>query len=72
MKVKDVEKSIKKLRKQGYADEQIAKSFINLYVTDQVNYEQCKALLNVLNFHFNEEIDKLSDENRKSILKQML
>ena len=72
MTTKDIEKPIETLRKQGYSDEQIAHSFINLYLTEKVNYEQCKALLNVLNYHLNEELDKMNDKKRKATLVKML
>lgn len=72
MTTKDIEKTIETLRKQGYSDEQITHSFINLYLTEKVNYEQCKALLNVLNYHLNEELDKMNDKKRKATLVKML
>lgn len=72
MTTKDIEKTIETLGIQGYSDEQIVHSFINLYLTEKVNYEQCKALLNVLNYHLNEELDKMNDKKRKATLVKML
>lgn len=72
MTVEDAKKVVNNLRKSGYSDKQIAKSFVNLFVTGKITIEGCNGLLNVLGYSIPEEVLSASYETQLVVAKQML
>jgi len=72
MTVNDIYKVIEGLRNSGYTDKDIARSFVNLFVTDKITIEQCNAMISLLGFHMPEEIMNATADLQKRYLIEFL
>ena len=59
------------LRANGLTDEQIQITFLLMYRNKKISYIELKLFLAKINCSVNEEMDELSDDERRSILDEM-
>ena len=72
MTIKEVEAVIEQLRGSGLDDKAISYSFIQMFLHDQIDYNALIALLAVLGYHIDVDINELSREKQKSELLKLL
>lgn len=66
MTLQELDKVIEQLRKSGASDEQIINSFTNLYVNDQINYDELNGMVNYMGYHLDAKLDDMPDKKRKA------
>ena len=60
------------LRQNGYDNNQIAYSILNLYVTNGISFDDCINLLEEIDLAFPDEILDMSEEERIEAVLEML
>ena len=60
------------LRQNGYDNNQIAESILNLYVTNGISFDDCVKLLEEIDLAFPDEIFEMSEEERIEAVLEML
>ena len=71
MTPEDIKNVIESLKRQGLTEEMIAKCFVNLFIEDKINIEQCDAMLSFLGYHIPDEVKAASPKTQKKIAKQL-
>ena len=68
----NINEIINVLRQNGYYNNQIAESILNLYVTNGISFDDCVKLLEEIDLAFPDEIFDMSDEEKIEAVLEML
>ena len=71
MTLKDLNELINNLKANGLTDNQMQITFLLMYRNDKISYSELKLLLAKINYSIDEEIDNLSEEERKEMVNEM-
>lgn len=71
MTINELNQMIVNLKENGLTEKQMQITFLLMYSNGKINYTELKLFLAKTNCTIDEEMDNLSDEERKSILKDM-
>lgn len=71
MTLKDLNELISNLKANGLTDNQMQITFLLMYRNDKITYSDLKLLLAKINYSIEEEIDNLSEEERKQMINDM-
>lgn len=62
----DVREAIDRLKKEGWTDDRILKSFYAMYQDDRIDLDELRGLCKVLGYEFTDEFEQMSDEDKKT------
>ena len=68
----NINEIINVLRQNGYDNNQIAESILNLYVTNGISFYDCVKLLEEIDLAFPDEIFDMSEEEKIEAVLEML
>lgn len=71
MSIEEARESIEKLRKKNYSDEDIVISFCLMFIDDKISYQALDALVNLMDYSFNEYVTNLTNEEKKVFFKNL-
>ena len=71
MTLKELNELITNLKLNGMNDKQMQYTFLLMYANNKISYEELKLFLAKINSFIDEELDNLSDEERKEMIKNM-
>ena len=71
MTLNELNELITNLKLNGMNDKQMQYTFLLMYANNKISYEELKLLLAKINSFIDEELDSLSDEERKEMIKNM-
>lgn len=71
MTLNELNELITNLKLNGMNDKQMQYTFLLMYANNKISYEELKLFLAKINSFIDEELDSLSDEERKEIIKNM-
>jgi hypothetical protein len=71
MTLNELNKLITNLKLNGMNDKQMQYTFLLMYANNKISYEELKLFLAKINSFIDEELDSLSDEERKEMIKNM-
>lgn len=71
MTFNELNEMVVNLRANGLTDEQMQITFLLMYRNQKINYTELKLFLAKINCSIDEEMDNLSDEERRKILDEM-
>ena len=71
MTLKDLNELINNLKANGLTDNQMQITFLLMYRNNKISYSELKLLLAKINYSIEEEIDNLTEEERKEIVNEM-
>ena len=71
MTLNELNELITNLKLNGMNDKQIQYTFLLMYANNKISYEELKLFLAKINSFIDEELDSLSDEERKEMIKNM-
>ena len=71
MTLKDLNELISNLKANGLTNNQMQITFLLMYRNDKITYSDLKLLLAKINYSIEEEIDNLSEEERKQMINDM-
>lgn len=66
MTEKEVRKAIDKLRKQGWTDDDILKSFYVMYQEGKIVLDELRGLCKVIGYEFTDEFEQMSEADKKT------
>ena len=71
MTLNELNELITNLKLNGMNDKQMQYTFLLMYANNKISYEELKLFLAKINSFIDEELDSLSDEERKAMIKNM-
>ena len=71
MPLNELNELITNLKLNGMNDKQMQYTFLLMYANNKISYEELKLFLAKINSFIDEELDSLSDEERKEMIKNM-
>lgn len=71
MTLNELNELITNLKLNGMNDKQMQYTFLLMYANNKISYEELKLFLAKINSFIDEELDNLSDEERKEMIKNM-
>ena len=71
MTLNELNELITNLKLNGMNDKQMQYTFLLMYANNKISYEELKLFLAKINSFIDEELDSLSDEERKTMIKNM-
>ena len=71
MTLKDLNELINNLKANGLTDNQMQITFLLMYRNNKISYSELKLLLAKINYSIDEEIDNLTEEERKEMVNEM-
>ena len=71
MTLSELNELVNNLKLNGLNDKQMQYTFLLMYANNKISYEELKLFLAKINSFIDEELDSLSDEERKEIIKNM-
>ena len=71
MTLNELNELITNLKLNGMNDKQMQYTFLLMYANNKISYEELKLFLAKINSFIDEELDILSDEERKEMIKNM-
>lgn len=71
MTLNELNELIANLKLNGMNDKQMQYTFLLMYANNKISYEELKLFLAKINSFIDEELDSLSDEERKEMIKNM-
>ena len=71
MTLNELNELITNLKLNGMNDKQMQYTFLLMYANNKISYEELKLFLAKINSFIDEELDSLSDEERKVMIKNM-
>ena len=71
MTLNELNELITNLKLNGMNDKQMQYTFLLMYANNKISYEELKLFLAKINSFIDEELDSLSDEERKEMIKNM-
>ena len=71
MTLNELNELITNLKLNGMNDKQMQYTFLLMYANNTISYEELKLFLAKINSFIDEELDSLSDEERKEMIKNM-
>ena len=72
MTLNELNELITHLKLNGMNDKQMQYTFLLMYANNKISYEELKLFLAKINSFIDEELDSLSDEERKEMIKNMI
>lgn len=72
MTYEEVELVIDNLREEGVSDYEIARAFLAMYYNDQLNFEQAREMIRILEYDVHPDLIYSEDEERKKLTAQYL
>jgi len=66
MTVKEGEKMIEELKKDGWNEEEIVAGFYQLFIEDEININELEDLVSLVGYELTEEFKKMSPEDQKT------
>ena len=71
MNLVELNQMIDNLKANGLNDKQMQYTFLLMYANNKISYDELKLFLAKINSFIDEELDSLSDEERKVMIKNM-
>lgn len=71
MTLNELNELIKNLKLNGLNDKQMQYTFLLMYANNKITYDELKLFLAKINSFIDEELDSLSDNERKEMIKNM-
>ena len=71
MTLNELNELITNLKLNGMNDKQMQYTFLLMYANNKISYEELKLFLAKINSFIDEELDNLSGEERKEMIKNM-
>ena len=71
MTLNELNALVTNLKLNGMNDKQMQYTFLLMYANNKISYEELKLFLAKINSFIDEELDSLSDEERKEMIKNM-
>ena len=71
MTLSELNELVNNLKLNGLNDKQMQYTFLLMYANNKISYDELKLFLAKINSFIDEELDSLSDEERKAIIKNM-
>ena len=71
MTLKDLNELINNLKANGLTENQMQITFLLMYRNNKISYSDLKLLMAKINYSIDEEIDNLSEDERKQMIKDM-
>ena len=71
MTLNELNELITNLKLNGMNDKQMQYTFLLMYANNKISYDELKLFLAKINSFIDEELDSLSDEERKVMIKNM-
>ena len=71
MTLNELNELVTNLKLNGMNDKQMQYTFLLMYANNKISYEELKLFLAKINSFIDEELDSLSDEERKEMIKNM-
>jgi hypothetical protein len=71
MTLNELNELITNLKLNGMNDKQMQYTFLLMYANNKISYEELKLFLAKINSFIDEELDSLSDEERKEMIKNI-
>ena len=71
MTLNELNELITNLKLNGMNDKQMQYTFLLMYANNKISYEELKLFLAKINSFIDEDLDNLSDEERKEMIKNM-
>lgn len=71
MTLNELNELITNLKLNGMNDKQMQYTFLLMYANNKISYEELKLFLAKINSFIDEELDSLSDEEKKEMIKNM-
>ena len=71
MTLSELNELVNNLKLNGLNDKQMQYTFLLMYANNKISYEELKLFLAKINSFIDEELDNLSDEERKEMIKNM-
>ena len=71
MTLSELNELVNNLKLNGLNDKQIQYTFLLMYANNKISYDELKLFLAKINSFIDEELDNLSDEERKEMIKNM-
>ena len=71
MTLNELNELVNNLKLNGLNDKQMQYTFLLMYANNKISYDELKLFLAKINSFIDEELDSLSDEERKAMIKNM-
>ena len=71
MTLSELNELVNNLKLNGLNDKQMQYTFLLMYANNKISYDELKLFLAKINSFIDEELDSLSDEERKVMIKNM-
>jgi hypothetical protein len=71
MTLSELNELVNNLKLNGLNDKQMQYTFLLMYANNKINYDELKLFLAKINSFIDEELDSLSDKERKVMIKNM-
>ena len=71
MTLSELNELVNNLKLNGLNDKQMQYTFLLMYANNKISYDELKLFLAKINSFIDEELDNLSDEERKEMIKNM-
>ena len=71
MTLSELNELVNNLKLNGLNDKQMQYTFLLMYANNKISYDELKLFLAKINSFIDEELDSLSDEERKEMIKNM-
>ena len=71
MTLKDLNELINNLKANGLTENQMQITFLLMYRNNKISYSDLKLLMAKINYSIDEEIDNLSEDERKQMINDM-
>ena len=71
MTLSELNELVNNLKLNGLNDKQMQYTFLLMYANNKISYDELKLFLAKINSFIDEELDSLSDEERKTMIKNM-
>lgn len=71
MTINELNQMIVNLRANGLTDKQMQLTFLLMYRNEKITYTELKLFLAKINCTIDEEMDNLSDEERRNLISEM-
>lgn len=71
MTLSELNELVNNLKLNGLNDKQMQYTFLLMYANNKISYDELKLFLAKINSFIDEELDSLSDEERKAMIKNM-
>ena len=71
MTLSELNELVNNLKLNGLNDKQMQYTFLLMYANNKISYDELKLFLAKINSFIDEELDSLSDAERKAMIKNM-